>query len=65
MPSDNYLGNPLLKAAYVNLEYDEDTLKEYVTCSQDPVHFAKNYVKIDTLIEDLYLLICMIIKKRW
>ena len=46
MPSDNYLGNPLLKAAYVNLEYDEDTLKEYVTCSQDPVHFAKNYVKI-------------------
>ena len=46
MPSDNYLGNPLLKAAYVNLEYDEDTLKEYVTCSQDPVHYSKNYVKI-------------------
>ena len=46
MPTKNYLGNPLLKAAYVNLEYDEKTLKEYVRCSKDPVHFAKNYVKI-------------------
>ena len=41
-----YLGNPLLKAAYVNVEYDEDTLKEFMRCAEDPVHFARKYVQI-------------------
>ena len=46
MPTQNYLGNPLLKAAHVQVEYDENTLKEYVVCAKDPIHFARNYVKI-------------------
>jgi hypothetical protein len=46
MATQNYLGNPLLKAAYVSVEYDEHTLKEYMTCSKDPIHFAREYVKI-------------------
>ena len=46
MPTENYLGNPLLKAAYVPVEYDEKTLKEFLICQQDPVHFSKNYVQI-------------------
>jgi len=46
MATQNYLGNPLLKAAYVPVEYDEHTLKEYMTCAKDPIHFAREYVKI-------------------
>ena len=42
----NYAGNPLLKAAYIPIEYDKDTLEEYLKCSNDPVYFAKNYMKI-------------------
>ena len=46
MPSENYLGNPLLKAAHVQVEYTEDSLKEYMTCAKDPIHFSREYVKI-------------------
>ena len=46
MPSENYLGNPLLKAAHVQVEYTEDYLKEYLKCKDDPVHFCNDYVKI-------------------
>ena len=46
MPSENYLGNPLLKAAHVQVEYDEKSLAEYLKCKDDPVHFCNDYVKI-------------------
>jgi len=46
MPSENYLGNPLLKAAHVQVEYTEETLQEYLKCKDDPVHFCNDYVKI-------------------
>ena len=46
MPSENYLGNPLLKAAHVRVEYTEDSLKEYLKCKDDPIHFCNDYVKI-------------------
>jgi len=46
MPTQNYLGNPLLKAAHVQVEYDQKTLKEYMVCANDPIHFSRNYVKI-------------------
>ena len=46
MPSENYLGNPLLKAAHVQVEYTEETLQEYLKCKNDPVHFCNDYVKI-------------------
>ena len=41
-----YLGNPLLKPAGATTEWTEDTISEYVKCSQDPLYFVKTYVKI-------------------
>ena len=46
MAGDLYLGNPLLKAANVQVEYDKDTIAEYLKCKDDPVHFCNHYVKI-------------------
>ncbi len=46
MAGEIYLGNPLLKAANVAMEYDEHTLSEYLKCKDDPIHFCNNYVKI-------------------
>ena len=47
--SDVYLGNPLLKKANTPIEFTEDQILEFVRCKNDPVYFAKNYVKIVTL----------------
>jgi hypothetical protein len=46
MAGEVYLGNPLLKAANVQLEYDEHSISEYLKCKDDPIHFCNNYVKI-------------------
>jgi hypothetical protein len=46
---EHYLGNPLLKRANVNVELSQDQLLELAKCSDDPIYFAKNYVKIVTL----------------
>jgi DNA polymerase III delta prime subunit len=46
MAQDTYAGNPLLKGAYQPLEYDKETIEDYIRCSKDPVYFAKNYMKI-------------------
>jgi len=46
MAGEVYLGNPLLKAANVQLEYDEHSISEYLKCKDDPVYFCNNYVKI-------------------
>ena len=53
--SDNsvYLGNPNLKKANTPIEFTEEQVKEFVKCSQDPVYFAKNYIKIVSLDEGL------------
>ncbi len=53
--SDNnvYLGNPNLKKANTQIEFTEEQVKEFVKCSQDPVYFAKNYIKIVSLDEGL------------
>jgi hypothetical protein len=48
-----YLGNPNLKATNVEVEFTEEQIGEYLRCSQDPVHFIKNYVKIVNLNEGL------------
>jgi len=50
---DIYLGNPLLKKANVPIEFTEDQIQEFVKCKQDPVYFAKNYIKIVNLDEGL------------
>lgn len=44
--SDGYLGNDRLKRVGVELSYTEEQIKELIKCSEDPVYFIKNYVKI-------------------
>jgi hypothetical protein len=44
--SDGYLGNDRLKRVGVELSYTEEQVKEIIKCSEDPVYFIKNYVKI-------------------
>ena len=41
-----YLGNPLLKSAYVPQDFSEEQVGEYVRCQQDPLHFVNEHVKI-------------------
>ena len=47
--STKYLGNANLKAAGVNVNFSPEQIEEYVKCSQDPLYFIKNYVKIVSL----------------
>jgi len=52
--SDNvYLGNPNLKKANTAIEFTQDQILEFIKCKEDPVYFAKNYVKIISLDEGL------------
>ena len=44
--SDGYLGNDNLKRIGVELQYTEEQVKEILKCSEDPVYFVRNYVKI-------------------
>jgi len=49
MSNDIYLGNPLLKKANTSHQFTKEEVEEYIRCKNDPVYFAKNYVKIVTL----------------
>ena len=50
MPNnDIYLGNPLLKRANTQIEFTEEQIYEFLKCKEDPVYFAKNYIKIVSL----------------
>ena len=52
--SDNiYLGNPNLKKANTPIEFTQEQIAEFIKCKQDPVYFAKKYVKIVSLDEGL------------
>ena len=44
--SDGYLGNERLKRVGVELSFTEEQLREIILCTQDPVYFIHNYVKI-------------------
>jgi len=44
--SDGYLGNDRLKRVGVELSYTEEQVAEIIKCTEDPVHFIRNYVKI-------------------
>jgi len=46
MPDNIYLGNPLLKKANTPIEFSEDQIIEFIKCKEDPVYFAKEYIKI-------------------
>ena len=41
-----YLGNNNLKRIGEEIEYTKKMLKEYMKCAQDPIYFAKKYIKI-------------------
>jgi hypothetical protein len=48
--SDNiYLGNPNLKRANTQIEFTEEQIYEFLKCKEDPVYFARNYIKIVSL----------------
>ena len=49
MSGDVYLGNPLLKKANTPIEFTEEQIIEFINCKNNPVYFAKNYIKIVTL----------------
>ena len=51
--SEVYLGNPNLKKANTPIEFTEEQVLEFHKCKEDPVYFAKNYVKIVSLDEGL------------
>ena len=53
MPEDIYLGNPNLKKANTAVEFSQEDIQEYLLCKDDPVYFARNYVKIVSLDEGL------------
>ncbi len=46
MMNDGYLGNQHLKKSGTEIEWTPDLLKEYMKCAEDPVYFAKKYIKI-------------------
>ena len=47
--SEVYLGNPNLKKANTQIEYTEEQVLEFLKCKEDPVYFARNYIKIVSL----------------
>jgi hypothetical protein len=48
--SDNvYLGNPNLKKANTQIQFTEEQIIEFLRCKEDPVYFARNYIKIVSL----------------
>ena len=49
--NDVYLGNPNLKKANVAWEFTPEEVEEYLKCSEDPVYFILNYIKIVSLDE--------------
>ena len=53
MSDSVYLGNPNLKKANITIEFTQEQILEFVKCQDDPVYFAKNYVKIVSLDEGL------------
>ena len=43
---DGYLGNSHLKKVQEQIEWTPELLKEYMKCAEDPIYFAKEYIKI-------------------
>jgi len=51
--NEGYLGNPLIKRAGIDVQYDKKQLDEYMKCSNDPCHFIENYTQIISLDEGM------------
>ena len=52
-PSNFYLGNPNLKKVGTEIQFTQEQIEEYLKCKEDPVYFAKNYIKIISLDEGI------------
>ena len=52
-PSNFYLGNPNLKKVGTEIQFTQEQIQEYLKCKEDPVYFAKNYIKIISLDEGI------------
>ena len=48
MAQEVYLGNPNLKKANTPIEFKEEEIIEFLKCKEDPVYFARNYIKNST-----------------
>lgn len=46
MMGDGYLGNIHLKKTGEPIEWTPELIREYLKCAEDPVYFAKKYIKI-------------------
>lgn len=46
MSSGGYLGNSHLKNIGVQIEWTPEMIEEYLKCKDDPIYFAKKYIKI-------------------
>ena len=53
MTDNVYLGNPNLKKANTPHEFTEEQVIEFIKCKNDPVYFARKYIKIVSLDEGL------------
>ena len=53
MSNEVYLGNPNLKKANTKIEFTAEQIQEFIKCKEDPVYFAKNYIKIVNVDEGL------------
>ena len=53
MNNNVYLGNPNLKKANTAINFTQDQILEFVRCKEDPVYFARKYIKIVSLDEGL------------
>lgn len=62
--SEVYLGNPNLKKANTQIEFTEEQIIEFLRCKEDPVYFARNYIKIVSLDHGLVPLKCIRFKRN-
>ena len=44
--AETYLGNPLLKAPGVQIDFTKEQIEEYVKCAKDAKYFIETYIKI-------------------
>ena len=51
--AEQYLGNPNLKKANTAVEFTADQISEFIKCKDDPVYFARTYIKIVNVDEGL------------
>jgi hypothetical protein len=47
------MGNPNLKKVGTEIQFTQEQVREYLKCKDDPVYFARNYIKIISLDEGI------------